>query len=210
MSAHPAHPENDQNHGFLSNVADIRRRARRHIQQRTVSADPPADRDLVLRLLNAALATELACVQRYRGYAVLDRDAVSDALRSDFMKHAQEEQAHADRIAARIVELGGQPHLAPNPASARGSDGYGEDENLTDMLAEDLIAERIAIDTCREIIGFLGDQDPPTRQLFESILAAEQDHAGGLASLRETMRHLQRGAPGSNHISPRAEEGLVS
>ncbi len=210
MSARPAHPERDQNHGFLSDVADIRRRARRQIQQRTVSADPPADRDAVLRLLNAALATELACAQRYRGYAFMNQEAMSDALRSEFTKRAQEEQGHADRIAARILELGGQPQPAPNRGSARGSDGYGEDENLADMLAEDLIAERIAIDTYREIIHFLGDQDPPTRQLFESMLAVERNHCGGLARLRETIRHQERGASAGNHIGPRIEPGLTS
>ncbi len=208
MSANPTHPDRDQNHGFLGGVADIRRRARRHIQQRSASVDAPADRDMVLRLLNAALATELACVQRYRGYAVIDQADVSDALRAELTKHAQEEQAHAERIAARIVELGGQPQLAPDPAAARGDD-YGEDENLTDMLAEDLIAERIAIDTYREIVRFLGDQDPPTRQLFESILVAEQEHAGSLASLRESMRQQERASSG-NHLGPRIEEGLAS
>ena len=206
MSAHPANPERDHSHGFLGNVADIRRRARRHIQQRALTAEHLADREVVLRLLNAALATELACVQRYRGYAALDPEAMTDALRSEFVKHAREEQGHADRIAARILELGGQPHLSASAPAAAGA----EDENMSDMLAEDLIAERIAIDTYREIIQFLGDQDLPTRQLFESILAVEQDHAGGLARLREHLRLQERGASSASHIGPRIEEGMLS
>jgi bacterioferritin len=211
MSAHPANSERDQIHGFLGNIADIRRRARRHIQQRTASAGHCSDREAVLRLLNAALATELACAQRYHGYAVMDPDAVDDVLRSEFMKHAQAEQNHVDRIAARIVELGGEPNLAPVHACAHADGGaYAEDESLTDMLAEDLIAERIAIDTYREIIRFLGEQDPPTRQLFESILTVEQEHAEGLASLRENMRRQDPGATGSHHISRAIEEGMES
>jgi bacterioferritin len=210
MSAHPANPEPNQIHGFLGNIADIRRRARRHIQQRTASADHSSDREAVLRLLNAALAAELACVQRYQAYAVMDSGAMGDVLRSEFMKHAQEEQGHVDRIAARIVELGGEPDLTALQASARAGGAYAEDESLTDMLAEDLIAERIAIDTYREIVRFLGEQDPPTRQLFESILTIEHAHAEGLATLRESMRRQDPGTTGSHHISRAIEEGMVS
>jgi bacterioferritin len=202
MSAYLANPARDQGHAFLRNLAEIRRQARQHIEHGGVTADNAVDRESILRLLNAALATELACVRRYHRYAVMDREALDDALRNDFLKRAQEEQSHADRIAARIVELGGEPSLtalsAPDAESA-------EDENLTDMLAEDLIAEHIAIDTYREIIRFVGERDATTRQLFESILTLEQEHAGGLASMREHVRRQDRAAAGA-HLNSHAVE----
>jgi bacterioferritin len=205
MSAHPANPEPDQNHGFLGNIADIRRRARRHIQQRAASADHSSNREAVLRLLNAALATELACVLRYQRYAVMDREALADAVRIEFVRRAQEEQSHADQIAARIVELGGQPNPALPSASDRADGADDEDESLADMLAEDLIAERIAIDTYREITRFVGEHDATTRGLFESILSVEQGHAEGLASIRESIRRQDRAAAGVAHISQPVE-----
>jgi len=112
----------------------------------------------------------------------------------EFMKRAQEEQGHADRIAARIVELGGEPNLEPLSAAERGEREYAEDEMLTDMLAEDLIAERIAIDTYREIIRYLGERDATTRRLIESIVSAEHEHAGELVSMRESMCRQARAA----------------
>jgi bacterioferritin len=152
-----------------------------------------------LRLLNAALATELVCVVRYRRYAVMDSATVADTVKDEFVKRAQDEQSHADQIAERIVELGGEANLDPLSASDRGAVEYPEDEMLTDMLAEDLIAERIAIDTYREIIRYLGDQDGATRQLIEGIVAAEEEHTEELARMRENMRGESRAAVVANH-----------
>jgi bacterioferritin len=196
MSANLADPQRDRIHPFLSSVAEIRSRARLQIQEGAASADRPIERDAVLRLLNAALATELACVVRYRRYCLMTADAVPEGPKNEFMKRAQEEQGHADQIAARIVELGGQPNLNASNQSDRGE--LGDDEMLTDMLAEDLIAERIALDTYREIIRYLGDQEPATRQLIEKIMSAEQGHAEELASLRDEMLRRDRAAAVAN------------
>ncbi len=196
MSANLADPQRDRIHPFLSSVAEIRSRTRRQIEAGAASADRPIERDAVLRLLNAALATELACVVRYRRYCLMTAEAVPEVPKNEFMKRAQEEQGHADQIAAHIVELGGQPNLNASNQSDRGE--LGDDEMLTDMLAEDLIAERIAIDTYREIIRYLGDQEPATRQLIETIMSAEQGHAEELASLRDEMLRRDRAAAVAN------------
>jgi bacterioferritin len=196
MSAFLADPQRDRTHPFLSSVAEIRSRARRQIEAGAASADRPIERDAVLRLLNAALATELACVVRYRRYCLMTAEAVPEVSKNEFMKRAQEEQSHADQIAAHIVQLGGQPNLNASNQSDRGE--LGDDEMLTDMLAEDLIAERIAIDTYREIIRYLGDQEPATRQLIERIMSAEQGHAEELASLRDEMLRRARAAAVAN------------
>jgi bacterioferritin len=192
MSANLADAQRDRIHPFLSSVADIRSRTRQQIDAGTASAGRGIDREAVLRLLNAALATELACVVRYRRYCLMTAEAVPDAHKNEFMKRAQEEQGHADQIAARIVELGGQPNLNPLGASDRGAIELADDEMLTDMLAEDLIAERIALDTYRDIVRYLGDQESATRQLIEKIMRAEQGHAEELASLRDEMLRRDR------------------
>ena len=192
MSAFIANAQRDRIHPFLSNVAEIRRRARQHIEEGGANAAHATDREAVLRLLNAALATELVCVLRYQRYAVMDSATVADTVKNEFMKRAQEEQSHADQIAAHIVELGGQPNLNASSASDRGELELADDEMLTDMLAEDLIAEHIAIDTYRDIIRYLGDREPVTRQLLEKIMSAEQGHTGELASLRDEMLRRER------------------
>ncbi|HEX2791880.1 MAG TPA: ferritin-like domain-containing protein [Steroidobacteraceae bacterium] len=194
MSAYAADPERDRIHPFLSDVAEIRRRARRHIEQGAATAAGATGREAVLQLLNAALATELACVLRYRRYSVMQTDIVPDALKHEFTKRAQEEQSHADQIAAHIVELGGEPNREPSGAPDRSDIGYGDDEMLGDMLAEDLIAERIAIDTYGEIIRYLGEHEPATRQLIEKIMSAEEGHAEELANLRDDIRRRERAA----------------
>ncbi|MFI4866987.1 MAG: bacterioferritin [Steroidobacterales bacterium] len=200
MSAYPAEPRQDPTHRFLCDVAEIRRRARGHIGEAGAAPGQSADRNAVLRLLNTALSTELICALRYRRYCSMSAQALADSARDEFVKRAQEEQSHADQIAARIVELGGEPNPDPPSATDRG-DGDGADgEDLADMLAEDLIAERIAIDTYREIIRYVGESDAATRQLFESIVAVEQQHAEELAGMREHIRRQARGAIGVNHV----------
>jgi bacterioferritin len=177
---------------FLTKIAEIRRRAREHIQDGAVTADYAADRDVVLRLLNDALATELVCVLRYRRHYFMAGGAVAEAIKDEFMKHAQEEQGHADQLAERIVQLGGAPNFNPDGMSSRSHSEYVEGETLADMLEEDLIAERIAIESYREIINYLGTKDPTTRRLFEGILAVEEEHAEELASMREDLRRQDR------------------
>jgi bacterioferritin len=206
MSAYLAEPRRDQIHPFLSDVAEIRRRARGHMGEAGATSGQSADRNVILRLLNAGLTTELVCALRYRRYCSMSAQALADCARNEFNKRAQEEQSHADQIAARIVELGGEPTADP-PSAATGGDGEGADgEDLADMLAEDLIAERIAIDTYREIIRYVGESDAATRQLFESIVAVEQQHAEELASMREHIRRQGRAAVGANHAGHPVEE----
>jgi bacterioferritin len=184
--------EHDRSHAFLSDVAEIRRRARQHIQDGAVTADYKGDRDTVLRLLNEALATELVCVLRYKRHYYMAGGAVAEAIKDELLQHANEEQQHADQLAQRIVELGGAPNFNPDGLANRSHSEYVEGETLADMLAEDLIAERIAIESYREIIQYLGNNDSTTRRLFESILAVEEEHAEDLRSMREDMMRKER------------------
>lgn len=209
MSANLADHQRDRIHPFLSSVAEIRSRARQQIQAGAAGADRAIDRQAVLRLLNAALATELACVVRYRRYCLMTAGAVPDARKNEFMKRAQEEQGHADQIAAHIVDLGGEPNLPASSASDRGEVELADDEMLTDMLAEDLIAERIASDTYRDIIRYLGDHEPATRQLIENIMSAEHGHAEELASLRDEILRRERAvaaASAASHVAAALED----
>lgn len=182
----------EQAHPFVSDIAAIRRRARQHIQDGAVTADYSADRDTVLRLLNEALATELVCVLRYKRHYYMAGGAVAEAIKGELLQHANEEQGHADSLAQRIVELGGSPNFSPVGLADRSHSEYVEGETLADMLAEDLIAERIAIESYREIIQYLGTKDTTTRRLFESILAVEEEHAEDLRSMREDMLRKER------------------
>jgi bacterioferritin len=192
--------QSEPSYPFLSGVADIRRRARRHIQDGAVTTSYGADRDTVLRLLNEALATELVCVVRYKRHSHIAGEMVAETIRDELLQHANEEQVHADRIAERIVELGGAPNLNPDGLGERSHSESSEGEDLAEMLAEDLIAERIAIESYREIIQYLGNKDETTRQLFESILAVEEEDAQELRSLREDMLRRERVASGADSI----------
>lgn len=207
-SAHGAQrAASDAGHSFVTDVAEIRRRARQHIRNGAVTHADAADRETVLRLLNEALATELVCVLRYRRHYHVAGGAVAEAIRGDLLQHADEEQGHADQLAQRIVELGGSPNFSPDGLAERGHWEYVEGETLADMLAEDLIAERIAIESYREIIQYLGTRDSTTRRLFESILAVEEEHAEDLRSMREDMMRRDRpAAPGHHTHRRRAAE----
>jgi bacterioferritin len=168
---------------FLSDIRTLRERARRHIEQGAVTEGYTGDRDTVIRLLNEALATELVCVLRYKRHYFMAAGINAEGVAAEFLEHAAEEQQHADDIAARIVQLGGAPNFSPEGLATRSHAEYVEGESLVDMIREDLVAERIAIDSYREIVQYLGDQDPTTRRLMESILAKEEEHADDLVSL---------------------------
>jgi bacterioferritin len=199
--------QSEPSYPFLSGVVDIRRRARRHIQDGAVTPNYAADRDTVLRLLNEALATELACVLRYKRHCQR-AGGVAESIRSELLQHATEEQAHADRIAARIVELGGAPNFNPDGLEQRSHSEYVEGESLAEMLAEDLIAERIALESYREIIQYLSDKDDSTRRLFESIVAVEEEHADGLRSMREDLLRQERGINGADSMVAELRAGM--
>jgi bacterioferritin len=167
----------------LTNVPALRRRARQHLDEGAVTPGYSADRETVLRLLNAALATEIVCVLRYRRHHFMAKGIHSKGIAEEFLAHSNEEQGHADLIAVRIVQLGGAPDFSPAGLTARSHAEYVEGATLLDMVKEDLVAERIAIDSYRDFIIFLGDKDPTTRRMLESILAVEEEHADELADL---------------------------
>lgn len=168
---------------FEIDLKRVREDARRNMEQGPVTAGYGANRDTVLKLLNAALATELVCTLRYKRHYFMAKGIESESVAAEFAEHATEEQQHADKLAARIVQLGGEPDFAPQTLAARAHSEYREGKDLTDMIRENLVAERIAIETYREIIRYLGDSDTTTRRIFEEILAVEEEHADDMTDL---------------------------
>ncbi len=175
---------------FLSDIATLRKRAREHIAEGAVTPGYHADRDVVIKLLNEALATEIVCTLRYKRHHFMAKGIHAEGVATEFLEHANEEQQHADQIAARIVQLGGEPDFSPDGLTTRSHAEYVEGEDLESMIREDLVAERIAIDSYREMVSYLGEKDPTTRRLMEEILAKEEEHADDLANLLEDLgRH---------------------
>jgi len=170
---------------FLTDIQTLRKRAREHIEQGAVTEGYRADRDTVIRILNEALATEIVCVLRYKRHYFMAAGINAQSVAAEFLAHANEEQTHADQIAGRIVQLGGEPDLSPDGLLTKSHSEYVEGESLVDMIREDLIAERIAIDSYRDMITYLGSDDPTTRRMLEGILAMEEEHADDLVSLLE-------------------------
>ena len=168
---------------FLTDTQTLRKRARQHIDAGSVTAGYSADREKVLKLLNDSLATELVCVLRYRRHHFMARGIHSQSVGQEFLDHSNEEQGHADQLAERIVQLGGAPDFAPDGLTSRSHAEYVEGDSLVDMIREDLVAERIAIDSYRGVVQYLGDNDPTTRRMVEGILAVEEQHADELADL---------------------------
>ena len=171
----------------LTDVATLRRQARKHIEEGAVTAGYAADRDVVLRLLNEALATEIVCVLRYRRHYFMARGIHSKGIAEEFLAHSNEELGHADQIAERIVQLGGEPDFAPDSLTGRSHAEYVAGKSLVGMIKEDLVAERIAIDSYRGMIEYIGDQDPTTSELLKGILAVEEEHADELADLLQDL-----------------------
>jgi bacterioferritin len=172
---------------FLSDVETLRKRARKAIEEGAVTPGYAADRQAVCRVLNEALATEIVCVLRYKRHYFMAQGLASDSVKKEFLEHANEEQAHADQIAERIVQLGGEPDLNPAVLAGRSHSEYVEGDNLVSMIREDLVAERVAIESYREIIAWLATADPTTRRLMEAILAVEEEHADDMQSLLSRM-----------------------
>ena len=168
---------------FLTDVKTLRERARQHIEKGAVTEGYKADRETVNKVLNEALATEIVCVLRYKRHYFMASGIHAESVAAEFLQHANEEQGHADQIAQRIVQLGGEPNLNPDGLLSRSHAEYIEGDTLLDMIKEDLVAERIAIDSYREIIQYLGNDDPTTRRMMEGILAMEEEHAEDLVSL---------------------------
>lgn len=171
----------------LSDVETLRRRANIDVEQGAVTAGYSADRTKVLKLLNDALATELVCVMRYRRHHFMATGIHSKAVADEFLEHSNEELGHADALAKRIVQLGGEPNFNPDELTKNSHAEYIECETLAEMIKENVVAERIAIDSYREFIRYLGFDDPTTSQMLKKILAVEEDHADELADFMVSM-----------------------
>src|SRR2546421_4451151 len=180
---------------FLKNIQEIRARARQQIASGAVTKDYKLDRTQAISILNEALATELVCVLRYKFHYFMATGIHSAGVAAEFLKHAQEEQAHADRIAKRIRQLGGKPEMNPAVIAKASHSEYQEGTSLADMIREDLVAERIAIETYREIINYFGEQDPTSRLMMEEILTKEEEHADELVNLLFAVEPHTGGSP---------------
>jgi bacterioferritin len=184
--------KSDPSKAFLSDVSELRRRARLNIQRGAVTEGYRGDIGTVIELLNQALATELVCVLRYKRHYYMASGIHAQAVAAEFLEHANEEQGHADQIAERITQLGGAPDLNPQGLATRSHSEYVEGSTLIEMLQEDLVAERVAIESYSEMIRYIGDKDPTTRRLLEAILAVEEEHAEDLKTLLEQLPHEVR------------------
>ncbi|MBA1246729.1 MULTISPECIES: bacterioferritin [Pseudomonas] len=175
------------NQPFLTDIETIRQRARQHIEDGPITEGYSADRETIIKLLNDSLATEIVCTLRYKRHYFMATGIKASVAAAEFQEHADQEQEHADRLAERIVQLGGEPDFNPEGLLTRSHAQYAEGHDLRDMIKEDLIAERIAIDTYREIVQYIGDKDPTTRRIFEDILAQEEEHADDMAGLLQGL-----------------------
>ncbi len=173
---------------FVTDIKTLRERARKHIENGAVTEGYHADRNTVIKLLNEALATEIVCTLRYRRHYFMAAGIDSQAAKDEFLQKANEEQGQADQIAERIVQLGGQPDFNPQGLLTRSHAEYVEGSSLVDMIKEDLVAERIAIDSYRDMVRYFGNEDPTSRRMMEGILAVEEEHADDLVTLLEKIR----------------------
>ena len=172
---------------FISDIKELRKRARAHIEKGAVTDGYKVDRETAIKLLNEALATEIVCVLRYKRHYYAAEGIHSESVKAEFLEHAGEEQGHADQIAERITQLGGEPNLNPEGMLTRSHSEYVEGKNLVDMIRENLIAERIAIESYSEMIRFFGDGDSTTRRMLEEILAKEEEHANDMSDLLKNL-----------------------
>ena len=177
------------NKPFLTDIKTLRKRARQHIHKGAITEGYRADREMVLKLLNEALATEIVCVLRYKYHYYMASGINAKAIADEFLAHANEEQGHADLISQRITQLDGAPNLSPEGMLTRSHSEYVEGDDLVDMIKEDLVAERIAIESYSEMIRYIGDGDPTTRRMLEGILAMEEEHAEDLATMLAELGH---------------------
>jgi len=177
----------EESRPFVTDIQELRRRARHHIEHGAVTDGYRADRETVIRVLNEVLATELVCVLRYKRHYYMAAGIHAQPVAQEFLEHANEEQGHADLAAERIVQLGGAPNLNPEGLATRSHSEYIEGTSLLDMIREELVAERIAVESYNEIIRYLGDDDPTTRTMMERIMANEEEHAEDMKMLLESL-----------------------
>lgn len=183
----PDKSESQKEGPFLLDIKEIRRRARENMMRGAVTTANKSDPRAVVRVLNEALATEIVCVLRYKRHQYMAAGIDAIEVAEEFAQHAKEEQGHADMIAARITQLDGAPNFNPEGLATRSHTEYVEGKTLTEMIAEDLVAERIAIETYSEIIRYLANNDPTTRVMMEQILAMEEEHAEDMKTLLQKV-----------------------
>ncbi len=176
---------------FLTDIQELRARARKHMEMGAVTDNYAADRDTVIRILNEVLATEIVCVLRYKRHYYMATGIHAQSVAAEFLEHAKEEQLHADIAAERITQLGGEPDFNPQGLTTRSHSEYVEGKSLLDMVREDLVAERIAVESYSEIIRYLGNDDPTTRIAMEQIMAKEEEHADDMKKLLDTLSGLE-------------------
>jgi bacterioferritin len=181
-------------HPFVSDIQELRRRARLHMEQGAVTSSYRGDRETVIKILNEVLATETVCVLRYKRHYYMATGIHAQSVAKEFLEHAKEEQGHADLVAERITQLGGEPNLNPEGLATRSHSQYVEGKTLLDMVREDLVAERIAVESYSEIIRYLGSDDPTTRITMEAIMAKEEEHADDMKKLLEYLGGEERRA----------------
>jgi len=177
----------DERRPFLTDIQELRRRAREHMEQGAITHGYKADRDTVIQILNDVVATEIVCVLRYKRHYYMANGIHAQSVAQEFLEHATEEQSHADMAAERIVQLGGAPDLNPAGLAIRSHSQYVEGASLVEMIQENLVAERIAVESYGEIIRYLGDDDPTTRIMIEAILAKEEEHAEDMKTLLDSI-----------------------
>jgi len=185
-------PVREEKRPFMSDIQELRRRARQHMEQGAVTSSYSADRETVIRILNEVLATEIVCVLRYKRHYYMATGIHAQAVAAEFLEHANEEQTHADIVAERITQLGGEPNFNPEGLATRSHSQYIAGNSLPDMVREDLVAERIAVESYTEIIRYLGDDDPTTRIAMEQIMAKEEEHADDMKKLLDTLSKDER------------------
>jgi bacterioferritin len=168
---------------FVADMKEIRRKAREHLTEGAVTQNYKGRVDESIAILNQAVATEIVCILRYKFHAVCAAGLASEAVKEEFAQHATEEEQHLDLLTERINQLGGKPNLNPEGVASRAASEYVEGDNLVDMIKEDLVAERIAIETYRDMVRHFGDNDPTTRVILERILAQEEEHANDMHDL---------------------------
>jgi bacterioferritin len=173
---------------FKTDLELIRKRAREKMLEGAVTGAYKADRQQVISVLNEVLATEIVCILRYKNHYFMAAGIHAQPVADEFLQHANEEQMHADWVAQRITQLGGVPNFSPEGLATRSHAQYAEGETLEEMIVEDLVAERIAIETYSEFIRWLGDDDATTRRMIEDILKMEEEHADDLASLLAALK----------------------
>ena len=168
---------------FATDIAAIRKRAREKLEMGAITQNYGGDVQTAIALLNEAVATEIVCVLRYKFHAVAATGIASESVKEEFAQHAKEEEQHLDWLTERINQLGGKPNLNPDGVTSRSASQYAEGENLVDMIRENLVAERIAIEHYRDLVRYFADKDPTTRTLLERILAMEEEHANDMHDL---------------------------